>query len=98
MNDIDARGVPVFGGFNGEYRMVHRSRWERVLVNGVAQIYHTEHEAEAAAWRALRAHLCGIIRRDGDIGPIGPKTEREAVFGSAIFTHGRKVAVERKRK
>lgn len=65
MNEVDARAVPVYGGYQGEIRKVHRSSYEAVCVNGVPQVYATEAEAEIAAWRALRSHLCGDIVGDG---------------------------------
>lgn len=96
MNDVDARGVPVYGGFHAEFRKVHKSAWEQVRKNGVIQIYDTQDQAEVAAWRTLKEHLCGIIRRDGDVVSIGIKSEREAVFSNAIFKRGRKITVVRK--
>jgi len=97
MNDVDARGVPVYGGFHGEFREVHKSKWEKVCKAGIPQIYDTKDEAEVAAWRALRAHLCGIIRREGPVGDLSTRSKAEELFG-AIIKRGRKITVERKHK
>lgn len=97
MNDVDARGIEVYGGFHGEFRKVHKADWEKVSSGGVVRVFDTKLEAEVAAWRALRAHFCGIIRRDGEV--MGSKSlkserEREKIFGSAIFKRGRKISEE----
>lgn len=89
MNDVDARAVPVCGGFQGEFRKVHRAAYEPVSVNGVAQIYDTEHEAEVAAWRALKAHLCGDIVGSGE-KVSAARSRAEELFGKIWPGKGRK--------
>lgn len=66
MNDVNARSVPVMGGYEGQFRKVHRSEWEPVRRNGIAEIFETADAAEVAAWRALRGHICGDIVGSGD--------------------------------
>lgn len=93
-NEVNARAVPVRGGFEGQFRKVHKAAWEPVCINGIAQLYPTEFEAEAMAWRALRSHLQGDIVGSGDkASPIRSKAEEQ--FG-AIFKRGRKIEVERR--
>lgn len=64
-NDVNARAIPVMGGWEGQFRKVHKAGWEAVEVNGIAQLYGTAEAAELAAWRALRAHLCADIVGSG---------------------------------
>ncbi|MBF6992718.1 hypothetical protein [Cupriavidus sp. IK-TO18] len=94
MNEVGARSIPVMGGFEGQFRKVHKATWEPVRVNGVAQIYPTEFEAETMAWRALIAHLCGDIVRSGEKVSTA-KTKAEELFG-ALIRKGRKIPVERR--
>ncbi|AMS41183.1 hypothetical protein [Aminobacter aminovorans] len=94
MNEVNARAVPVMGGFEGQFRKVHKAAWESVCINGVAQLYPTQFEAETMAWRALHSHLCGVIVGTGDkVSPM--RSKAEAQFG-AIFKKGRKIEVERR--
>lgn len=76
------------------FRKVHRASYEAVCVNGVPQVYDTEAEAEIAAWRALRSHLCGDIVGDGQRAS-GAKSKAEEMFGS-VFRRGRKIEVVRR--
>lgn len=93
-NDVNARAVRVYGGWQGEFRKVHRADWEPVRVNGTARIHDTPEAAELAAWRALRSHLCGDIAGFGE--PVsGVSSRAESLFG-AIFKNGRKIGVVRK--
>jgi hypothetical protein len=94
-NEVDARSVPVYGGHRGEFRKVHRSEWEPVQVNGIPQIYGTALEAENAAWRALRSHLCADIVGSGEKASAAAKSRGEALFG-VIFKKGKKISVSRK--
>ncbi|MBN9073998.1 MAG: hypothetical protein J0H34_20850 [Rhizobiales bacterium] len=89
MNDVDARAVAVFGGFQGEFRKVHRAAYEPVQLDGVARIYDTAAEAETAAWRALKAHLCGEIVRSGDKASAA-RSQAEELFGKVFPGKGRK--------
>jgi len=89
MNEVNARAVPVMGGFEGQFRKVHRAGWESVCKDGIAQIYPSETEAELEAWRALRAHLQGdivgsgekasIARAEGEFAKIFPGKGRRPV-------------------
>lgn len=94
MNEVNARAVPVYGGFEGQFRKVHRSAWEPVCVNGVAQLYDTADAAEVAAWRALRAHLQGDIVGDGE--KVSLAIGQAASLFGAIFRRGKKIVVERR--
>lgn len=94
MNEVDARSRPVYGGYHGEFRKVHRAAYETVCVNGKPQIFPTAHEAELAAWHALRAHLCGDIVRSGERA-AAQRGKAEVLFG-AIFKRGRKIEVVRR--
>lgn len=89
MNDVDARATPVYGGYHGEFRKVHRAAYEPVCVNGIAQVYPSAHEAEIAAWRALKAHLCADIVGDGQKASAA-KSKAEALFGKVWPGKGRK--------
>jgi hypothetical protein len=93
-NDVNARARKTPIGFVGEIRKVHRSDYELVCENGIAIIFATEHEAEIAAWRALRAHLCGVIVGDGEKTAVA---NAEAEFRRIFPGHGKKpVTVERR--
>lgn len=94
-NEINARSVAVYGGFQGEFRKVHRSDWEPVQINGVAQLYDTADAAEVAAWRALLAHLQGEIVGTGEKATAA-LSEAEAKFGKLLRGGGKTVAVERR--
>lgn len=94
MNEVNARSVPAYGGFRGEFRKVHKAGWEKVREGGTPRVYDSEAEAEVAAWRALRSHLCNDI--------VGTTIERtmarstaEALFGT-IFKRGKKIPVVRR--
>ena len=89
MNDVDARAVPVYGGYHGEFRKVHRAAYEAGRINGGPQVYDTADEAEVAAWRALRSHLCGDIVRSGDRASAA-RSEAEAMFGKIFPGKGRR--------
>lgn len=94
MNEVDARAVPVYGGHRGEFRKVHRAAYEPVCVNGVPQVYPTKEEAELAAWRALKAHLCGDIVGSGEKASLA---KAEAEFAKIFPGKGRRpVTVERR--
>mgnify|MGYP001209385736 CR=1 FL=1 len=94
MNEVGARASPVFGGYRGEFRKVHRADWEAVCVNGIPQVYPTAQAAELAAWRALHAHLCGEIVGDG-YKAEAQRTKAEELFG-ALIKNGKKIPVVRK--
>lgn len=94
MNGVDAKAVAVYGGFVGAFKKVHRSEWEKVCEGGVPRVYPTEYEAEIAAWRALRSHLCGDIVGSGEKVSI-QKSKAEELFGS-IFKRGKRIPVERR--
>ncbi len=93
-NEVNARSVPVYGGFNGEFRKVHRSTWEKVCEGGTPRVYDTAADAEVAAWRALRSHLCGDIVSSG-LERTTARSKAESLFG-AIFKRGKKIPVVRR--
>lgn len=96
MNGVNARAIPTSGGFEGQFRKVHKSAWEPVQVNGIPQLYDTADAAEVAAWRALLAHLQGDIVGSGDRASI-ERTKAEERFGKIFPGHGKKpVVVERR--
>lgn len=95
MNDVDARAVPVMGGYQGQMRKVHKADYEAVCVNGVPQVFPTEHAAEVAAWRALRAHIRGEIVGSGERASAAV-SEAEAKFGRIFRGGGKTVTVERR--
>lgn len=96
MNEVDARAVPVYGGYHGEFRKVHRAVYEQVAINGVPQVYQTAAEAEIAAWRALKSHLCGDIVRSGE-KMSAERSQAEELFGKVFPGKGRRpVTVERR--
>lgn len=91
MNEVDAKSRPApGGGYYGLLRKVHRADYEPVQANGVPIIFRTAHEAEIAAWRALKAHLCGDLLRDGET--ISAAKDRAEGF----FKKGRFVEVVRR--
>ena len=92
-NESNARAVEVYGGFIGEYRMVHKAGWLRVLCNGKACIYESASEAEIAAWRALNARRYPEIRGEGERASAA-KSKAEELF-KAEFRKGRKIPVAR---
>lgn len=92
LNDINARSSPTYGGHYGEFTVARKSGWQRVEVNGVAQIYPTEFEAETMAWRAARAAGFGLMRSTQQ-RPVNVKSEAEKLFGG-VFHKGRQVPVE----
>ncbi|RUV81410.1 hypothetical protein EOA60_20855 [Mesorhizobium sp. M1A.F.Ca.IN.020.06.1.1] len=95
MNDAEVRAVPESNGFRGEFKKVHRTDWEPVCENGVAQLFDTEEQAQVAAYRALMKHLFGDgIVRDGEKASA-ERSKAEALFGG-IFRRGRKIEVERR--
>ncbi|TPM19795.1 hypothetical protein [Mesorhizobium sp. B2-3-6] len=96
MNGVNARAIATRGGFEGQFRKVHKSEWEPVQVNGVPQLYETADAAEVAAWRALLAHLQGDIVGSGEKASIA-RTQAEERFGKIFLGHGKKpVVVERR--
>jgi hypothetical protein len=92
MNDVDARSVPVIGGYQGQMRKVHRAEYEPVCVNGVPQVYRTSQEAEIAAWRALREHIRGDIVGSGEKSSAAA-SDAEAKFGRIFRGGGKTVTV-----
>ncbi|MER8615993.1 hypothetical protein NKG99_03930 [Mesorhizobium sp. M1409] len=95
MNEVNARARQTPIGWVGELRKVHRADYELVAENGIPITFATEHEAEIAAWRALRSHLQGQIVGSGDKAAAG-LTEAEAKFGKLLRGGGKTVAVERR--
>lgn len=95
MNGVNARSVPIFGGFEGQFRKVHKADWEPVQVNGIPQLYDTADAAEVAAWRALLAHLQGDIVGSGEKASAA-LSKAEAKFGKLLRGGGKTVAVERR--
>ena len=94
MNEVDARAAPVYGGFRGEFRKVHKAAYEPVCVNGVPQVYATREAAELAAWHALREHLQGDIVGSGEKASLA---KAEAEFAKIFPGKGRRpVTVERR--
>ncbi|TIS37533.1 hypothetical protein [Mesorhizobium sp.] len=93
-NQVDARSTPVYGGYHGEFRKVHKAGWEKVCEGGTPRVYDTAADAENAAWRALRAHLCADIVSTG-IERSSTRSAAEKLFGG-IFKRGRKIPVERR--
>lgn len=94
MNEPDIRFRETYGGYFGEFRMVHRSKFETVCVNGVAQIYPSPEAALAAAWSALRTSMMPTIVGTG-IERSSAKSAAERLFG-AIIKRGKKIPVVRR--
>lgn len=95
MNEPRVRAVPVFNGWEGHFRKLHKADWFPVAVNGVAQLFATEDAAKVAAYEAMTKHHFGDgILRDGEVA-TSARTAAEAQFG-AIFKRGRKIEVVRK--
>lgn len=95
MNEPRVRAVPVYNGWEGHFRKLHRAGWFPVKVNDIAQLYATEADAKVAAYEAMTRHHFGDgILRDGEVA-TGAKSKAEELFG-AIFKRGRKIEVFRR--
>ena len=57
MNELGARAVAWQGQFIGQFRKVHRARWETVCEDGEPIRFNDPFEAECAGWRVLRKHM-----------------------------------------
>lgn len=95
MNEIDVKAEPVYGGYRGLFRKVHKAAYEAVCVNGVAQIYDSADAAEVAAWRALKAHLQADIVGTGEKAGAA-LSEAEAKFSKLFKGGGKTIVVERR--
>ncbi len=93
MNESNARGIEVYGGYVGEYRLVHEAGWRRILCNGKDCIFDTQVEAEVAAWRELNAKRYPPIRAEGE--RASPARSRAEELFKAEFRNGRKIPVVR---
>ncbi len=95
MNEARVRAVPVFNGWEGHFRKLHRSGWFPVEVNGIAQLFPSEAEAKVAAYEAMTRHHFGDgILSDGE-RTSASRSKAEELFG-AIFRRGRKIEVVRR--
>ncbi|RUV23453.1 MULTISPECIES: hypothetical protein [unclassified Mesorhizobium] len=95
MNSAEVKAVQVSNGYEGHFKKIHRSEWEAVCENGIAQLFDTKDQAEVAAYRALMKHLFGDgIVRDGEKASA-QRSQAETLFGG-IFRRGRKIEVERR--
>jgi hypothetical protein len=95
-NESNARAVEVFGGFIGEYRLIHKATWHRVLCNGKACVYETASEAEVAAWRELNEKRYPPIRSEGE-KVSATRSKAEELFGQIFPGKGRKpIKVDRR--
>ena len=94
MNEVNARGVEVYGGYHGEFRKVHKAGWEKVCISGKPQVFPSEEAAEIAPCGALPAHLCGDIVRSGEKAS-NARSRAEELFG-VIIRRGKKIPVERR--
>lgn len=90
MNDAEVRAVPESNGFRGEFKKVHRTKWEPVCQNGQPLLFDTKDQAEVAAYRALMKHLFGDgIVRDGEKASAA-RSQAERQFGKVFPGKGRK--------
>lgn len=98
MNDIQASHRPVYGGYIGIIRRVHKAAFEPVCGKpGVPQIFATWWEAELAAHRALLRHVRGDLLRWGDKVALGARAEAEKLFSDNDLLHsGKRIPVLRK--
>ena len=94
MNEVNARAVPVMGGWRGEMRKVHKAEYEPVCRDGVPVLFASALEAEVAAWRALKRHLCADLVGSGE-KMSAARSKAEEMFG-AIFKGGRRIVVTRR--
>lgn len=93
MNEAQVRAVEHMNGWEAFFRKVHRSAWEPVQVNGIAQLFASEELAKIAAYEALHRHLFG----DGIVSS-GEKislARAEKEF-AALYRKGKKIVVERR--
>jgi hypothetical protein len=71
LNRSDAIGVPTAGGFHGKFRPCWKAAYETVLGKDAKgnfagpEIFTTQAEAEAAAWRTLRDLEEPVMVRSG---------------------------------
>ncbi|RUV07958.1 hypothetical protein EOA79_02390 [Mesorhizobium sp. M1A.F.Ca.IN.020.03.2.1] len=95
MNSAEVKAVPVSNGYEGHFKKIHRSEWEPVCENGIAQLFDTEEQAEVAAYRALMKHIFGDIVRDGEKASTA-LSEAEEKFGKLLRGGGKTVKVVRR--
>lgn len=62
--DSGARSAAAeHGGFYGEFRLLHRARWQRVQSkDGDDALFDSPFEAEAIAWRLFYTKMFPLIR------------------------------------
>ena len=66
--DCGARSALAYGGFYGEFRLMHRAVWQRVQTKeGVDQIFDNPFEAEAIAWRVFHAKMYPLVRGEAGV-------------------------------
>ncbi len=95
MNEARVRAVPVFNGWEGHFRKLHKADWFPVEVNGIAQLFETEEKAKIAAYEAMTRHHFGDgILSEGE-RTSAARSKAEELFG-AIFRRGRKIEVVRR--
>ncbi len=90
MNEPRVRAVPVFNGWEGHFRKLHRSDWFPVEVNGITQLFPTEADAKVAAYEAMTRHHFGDgILRDG-VTANAARSRAEELFGKVFPGKGRR--------
>lgn len=95
MNEPRVRAVPVFNGWEGHFKKLHKAGWFPVQANGIAQLFGSEDAAKVAAYEAMTKHHFGDgILRDGEKAN-GARSKAEDLFG-AVFKRGRKIEVVRR--
>ncbi len=78
--DCGARSALAYGGFYGEFRLMHRARWQRVQTKeGIDQIFDDPFEAEAIAWRVFHARMYPLVRGEA-VALSGIKSAAERLF------------------
>lgn len=89
MNSAEVRAIPVFNGWEGHFKKIHRSEWNPVQVNGVVQLFESEEKAKNAAYEALMKHLFGDgIVRTGERASAA-RDQAEKLFGKVFPGKGK---------
>jgi hypothetical protein len=75
--DCGARSASAYGGFYGEFRLMHRASWQRVQSKeGTDLIFDNPFEAEAIAWRVFHARMYPLVRGESVLSTAKSAAER----------------------
>ena len=86
-SECGARSAAGYGGFYGEFRLMHRAKWQRVLTKrGADRIFDNPFEAEALAWREFHSRMYPLVRGEGnrlaDVKSAAERFFKKVAFGA----------------